>query len=152
MGGPAGLADRGEGGGMSAPDGAPAAAAAAIAQFHDFLEAWLSGRMAADEAAVDAALASFDEAFVCVHPSGARQSRGDLRRWLEGTHGARPGLRIEIAGAEALWASGDAMLIDYEERQTGFSPNVRRATALFAVAGGGVRWVHVSERWIGDAP
>lgn len=127
----------------------PGRVRAEIVRLHAFFVAWFRGE-AADFSDCERAFAAD---FRMVTPDGAVHERESVLTRLRAARGsAGAGFAIEIDEPRLAWQAGDAVLMEYVERQQGEGrASARRATGLFTredTAIGGVLWRHLQETWI----
>ena len=135
---------------MSDPDKISAAAIREVIERHDAFVLWFSGT--AEDGLFDEIERALGPDMVMVDPSGALIRRPALVAGLRAGFGSRPSFIITVDEPETLWATADAALVAYIERQdiAGVT-SARRSTALFTTdehAPLGVVWQHVHETWI----
>jgi hypothetical protein len=121
-----------------------------ILRLHAFFVAWFRGEPA-DFADCERA---FAPDFRMVTPDGAVHERESAVKRLRAARGSAGGdFTIEIAEPRLVWRLGDAVLVEYVERQQRHGKaSARRATALFTraeAAPAGALWRHLQETWIG---
>jgi hypothetical protein len=120
---------------------------------HAFFAAWFRGiaDAPADFVVCEAALAPD---FRMVDPDGGVHDRAAVLGRLRAARGSAPAdFSIDILEPRAVWASADAALLEYVERQyRDGRMSSRRSTALFtadATAPRQVVWRHLQETWTG---
>ena len=121
-------------------------------QLHAFFTAWFRGvaSPSADFATCEAVLAPD---FRMVTPDGQIHDRAAvIERLRAARSSAAADFAIEILQPRVTWQSGDAVLLEFIERQyrEGRTAN-RRSTGLFteeSAAPRGVVWRHLQETWV----
>lgn len=127
-------------------------------RLHRWLEAWLTGAAANDEATFTPFAAAIDPGFEIVSPRGTRTNGSDVIAEIRGAHGAAPAdLKIWVENAAIAHVAGDHAVMTYEEwHESGAERSARLATVVYRDAPdapGGVLWLHVHETWLpGLAP
>jgi hypothetical protein len=120
----------------------------AVFDLHVVLEAWFNASGAEDVATVTN---HFAENFRIVSPLGKVTPFADFARALPNLRGARPGLKMEIAEAEAIWANDACAAVAYQEKQTlGTTVTLRFSTALLIADPKRPvpQWLHLQETWL----
>jgi hypothetical protein len=125
-----------------------------VVALHAFFESWFrSGGEAPDFTECECALGPD---FSMIGPDGEMHGRDAVIERLRQARGAYPAdFRIEVRDSGVIWTHGEAVLLEYTERQyRDGRTDARRSTALFlasAAAPRGVEWRHLQETWI-EAP
>ncbi|TDD18768.1 nuclear transport factor 2 family protein [Nonomuraea diastatica] len=128
-----------------------------VIRHHRVIEEWLTG--AADRAGFESFAGALAPDFTLVGPDGVAMTQGEVRAWVEGSHGSAPDLRITIRDVRVVAESGDLVVAAYEEWHRtapgGHAPSPaargRRATVVFR-RGPGLRWLHLHETWLAAPP
>lgn len=128
-----------------------------IEELHRFFVDWFRGTLPRSPAGLSRLSESLDPELVFIAPTGEQHSADELLQGIEGAHGRRPGLEIQIREPEIRSASGALILASYEEWQREDELETGRITTVVfrRDPGGpnGLRWVHVHEGWLpGAAP
>ena len=125
-----------------------------VVALHAFFQSWFrSGGEAPDFTECERALGPD---FSMIGPDGQMHGRDAIIERLRRARGAYPAdFRIEVHHPAAIWTRGEAVLLEYTERQyRDGRTDARRSTALFlanAAAPRGVEWRHLQETWL-EAP
>jgi hypothetical protein len=125
-----------------------------VVALHTFFQAWFrSGIDAPDFVECERALGP---GFSMIGPDGEMHGRDAVLERLRRARGAYPAdFRIEVSDPAAIWTRGEAVLLEYTERQyRDGRTDARRSTALFLASAGaprGVKWRHLQETWL-EAP
>jgi hypothetical protein len=129
---------------------------AEIVDLHAFFTAWLAGDLPNTDAAFARCSSTMAPGCTMISPRGELIERDDLLASLRAAHGVRPDLRIWIERPVLRQASGDVLLVTYEEWQTERGVTTRRhSTALFVTAPQtpyGLAWAHIHETWAKEQP
>ena len=126
-----------------------------VRKLHAFFVGWFRGETGAafDFAACDAALAPD---FRMITPDGAVHERAAVMERLRKARGSTAAdFTIEILQPHVAWQAGDAVLLEFIERQYREGRRTsRRSTGLFTEEPGaprGVVWRHLHETWMQSA-
>jgi hypothetical protein len=123
-----------------------------VVALHEFFVGWFRGELA------ESAFASCEDAFAAdfrmVTPEGAVHEREAIVARLRAARGRLPpDFSVDVIDPNPFWSAGDAVLLEYVERQYRDGRTTRRrSTALFTSepsAPRGVYWRHLQETWIG---
>ncbi|MFB4283655.1 DUF4440 domain-containing protein [Nonomuraea sp. MTCD27] len=117
-----------------------------VARHHRLIERWLTG--AADRAEFAAFADAHAPGFTLAGPDGAVLRLDEVLAAVEAAYGDAPGLTITIRAAHVVAASGDLLVVTYEEwHHTGPGSRGRRATAALRTAPSR-QWLHLHETWL----
>jgi hypothetical protein len=130
-------------------------ATAEVVGLHDFFVAWFRAEpgSAPDFQRCERALAAD---FRMISPDGQVHARDQVLARIRDARGALPSdFRIRILDPRAVWADGNAVLLEYvEEQYRDGRTTRRRSTALCTpnrLAPEGVEWRHLQETWMDAA-
>ncbi len=126
-----------------------------IRRLHAFLDAWLSGRMPADERVFQTDFADrLSERFLMIQPGGSRSGKTETIVAIRNGYGKSPKFRIAIHKVQDVAPAGqpEILVAFYEEHQTGALnsgwDNIRLSTVLFEEdRDGRLLWRHLQETW-----
>lgn len=124
-----------------------------VDELHRFIEEWLRGARDRTEAAYAPLGGALDESFVILHPCGSRSDKAALLPAFFEAHGTGgPELRVRIRHREARELGPGLVLTVYEEWHLGPETNGRLSSAVFRVADGRPRWLHLHESKLDGEP
>jgi hypothetical protein len=124
-----------------------------VIQLHQFFEAWLAGSLTKSRETYQRFESVMAEDFGMIPPDSELLPREVITDIIWQEHGAKaPSFKIEIRNPSVRKLTEALYLASYEEWQFDSEPTARIATALMKEEPSGIRWLHVHESWLPQAP
>lgn len=127
-----------------------------VAELHRFFQDWMSGDVPSEASVFERFSIVLAPEFQIISPEGKTSTRDEILDSVKGAYGSESGrgFRVWIENYQGRPLREDIQFVNYQEWQE--SEGKRRgrsSTALFQrfpEAPNGVRWLRVSESWLGE--